>query len=480
MANRRNGVPAGWQWRDGRPRWIPSPSLRAAGWRGCDLRDDAGGWLAKGPSIARAEAIVAAVDAWRRGRPVPADVEAIAPPGALEGGLAPATAPDPLSIGALLDRYLQSDELLLTKDKLPRSPRTIADYRNKLKRLVDTLAGFAVLPSPPSRRTAAQNPPAYFTALAAYREEEARYKSAVAIVRASSIFTLEPEEIRGDDGAPRIFAALHTAYWKLHATGGKHMASGVMACASVWLSWCRLHVSRRIENWAADVERQTPPGRIVTYEWPEVALLIKTADDLDLPFVGDGIALALDLSWSQIDILSLTWDRLRDDRAHPMNERTGEAGRTKTGQKAAKGGTPLLSLGKARVAAIRRRNAEKDVTSLKVVHVERRERNHAGRRPLSREADAWYFRAAFAEVRAVAAAVMPSLAGKTFADLRDTAYTWGKEAGLRDEELSTRTLQSLANIHQLGDRSYFDAIDPIADAAAAKMEALYTKKGVKL
>lgn len=32
-------------WRDGRPRWQPGPMLRAKGFQGRDLKDDAGGWL---------------------------------------------------------------------------------------------------------------------------------------------------------------------------------------------------------------------------------------------------------------------------------------------------------------------------------------------------------------------------------------------------------------------------------------------------
>lgn len=44
-------------WRDGRPRWVPGPKLRAAGLKGRDLKDESGAWLSKGAAIDAAEAL---------------------------------------------------------------------------------------------------------------------------------------------------------------------------------------------------------------------------------------------------------------------------------------------------------------------------------------------------------------------------------------------------------------------------------------
>ncbi len=52
-------------WRDGRPRWQPGPGLRNRGWKGRDLKDDAGVWLELVPAIEAAKAINAEVEAWR-------------------------------------------------------------------------------------------------------------------------------------------------------------------------------------------------------------------------------------------------------------------------------------------------------------------------------------------------------------------------------------------------------------------------------
>jgi hypothetical protein len=56
-----------------------------------------------------------------------------------------------------------------------------------------------------------------------------------------------------------------------------------MAVASVWLTWCRRRRSRAIDNWTADVARETPPGRIRVATWPEIAALVAAAEKLGRP-----------------------------------------------------------------------------------------------------------------------------------------------------------------------------------------------------
>lgn len=51
-ANLRNGL----KWRDGRPRWEPSPANRAMGFAGLDLRAADGAWMDRGAAIAAADA----------------------------------------------------------------------------------------------------------------------------------------------------------------------------------------------------------------------------------------------------------------------------------------------------------------------------------------------------------------------------------------------------------------------------------------
>lgn len=49
--------PPYFKWRGGRPRWEPGPRLRRKGWKGRDLKDDAGQWLDLAGAISAADAI---------------------------------------------------------------------------------------------------------------------------------------------------------------------------------------------------------------------------------------------------------------------------------------------------------------------------------------------------------------------------------------------------------------------------------------
>lgn len=51
-----HGVPF-FVWREGRPRWVPSPQLRQAGWKGRDLKDGHGAWLPLEPALDMARQI---------------------------------------------------------------------------------------------------------------------------------------------------------------------------------------------------------------------------------------------------------------------------------------------------------------------------------------------------------------------------------------------------------------------------------------
>lgn len=457
MANQRIGVPAGWTWRDGRPRWIPSPKLREAGWKGRDLKDGRGEWMGRGASIEAAQALADAVQAWKQGELVPAALAPSAPEGASTTPRA-VDAIDPFSIGALMDAYLTSDELLKKHNGQPRPASTVNDYRRKLKRLVDALAGYARLPDPADRKDADA------------------YTAAVAEIRAASVFVLEPVET--GDG---MIDPLRRAYRKLQEHAGVHMAFGVMSCASAWLAWSRRHKSRRIFNWAQDVERETPPGRIRVWTWPELAAFVAAAGRLGRDEVADAVILAIDLGWSQIDILNLTWDQIAREGgrlvAHGARQKTGRVG-----------GTPFLSMGQRRLVQIEARQEVMAAKPVKVVHLVR-QRKH---RQLGPGADSDYLRDLFEEVRAAAVAgdkaagvaPCPSCATLTFADTRDTGFSLGRQAGLTDDGIASRTRQSRANIKTLGDRNYGEIgpeiSGPAADTLDAYVEAQLAKHGVNL
>lgn len=450
MAHQRSGVPAGWHWRDGRPRWIPSPTLRRAGWRGRDLKDTSGRWLARGASIDAAQALVAAVAAWKSGGLVPPALAASAPQGATlaPGAGLPQPGEDRRSIGALLDAYLGAPDKAILPSREFEAIRNKLDRRSKLSRLVDVLSGWPLKPTKPA--------------------DVAAWKAARENVRGFSIDVLEPPAFEDTPDLSAAQGPLYEAYWSLHEKVGPNMAHGVLADASAWLEWC---VKRRAlrQNWAKLVDRETPPGRIRVGTWSELRALIKAAEDAGLPSIADSIILGVDLSWSQTDRLKLTWGQVTGPDAE--GKVTVKGARQKTGRK---GETPLLaSLGVPRIAAIRARQAERfgpNVTPTHVIVCELTGRPWSAR----------YYRQHFAEIRAAAAKEVPSAATLLDLDLRDTAITVGKSAGLSNEEIATRSLHSMKRIADVLDKHYTELGQEIADAGAGKLNAYLKARGIAL
>lgn len=448
MANIRKGVPAGWQWREARPRWIPSPVLRKAGWRGCDLKDARGQWLARGPSIAAAEAIGEAVATWRTGALAPGLVRAFAPPGACEtpGAGRPAPVGDRRSLGALMDAYLGAPERGVAPSHEFARIRNKIDRRSKLSRFVDVLAGYVSKPGG-----------------AATAAELEAYKAARERVRAMSIDVLEPPAFEDTPDLAQAQGPLYDLYWKLKAQVGENMAHGVLAIVSAWLEWC---VKRRAvrQNWAKLVDRASPPGRIRVASWDELAALIAAAEARGLHSIADSIILAVDLSWSQADRLKLTWPQISPDyRVRGTRQKTG-----------IKGETPLLeSLGRPRVQRIRQRQAEIYGPTVQPTHVLVCELTG---KPWVRRA----YSQAFAEIRAEAAKELPSVATLLDLDLRDTAITVAHNAGLKPPEIATRSLHSLKRISDVLEKHYAELGQEIADAGADKLNDYLARKGVSL
>ena len=438
MANQRKGIPPGWTWRDGRPRWVPSPTLRQAGWKGLDLKDERGAYLARGASIDRAEAIAAAVDGWRKGRAVPAAFVDIAPQGAAMAR--PVSATDRRAIGALLDAYLASREFT------GLAVKTQEDRRSKLSRMIDVLAGHPAKPRPDAAPEA----------LAAYRAARER-------VRALSIMVLEPPPFDEAASADEAAGPLYTVYWKLREHAGPHMAHGALANISAWLEWC---FRRRAipANWAQLVDRETPPGRIRVGTWDELAALIAAAEAAGLPSIADAIILGVDLSWSQCDRLSLRWSQVDGlGRVKGARQKTGRKGETPT----------LTGLAGARLPLIKARQRETWGENVAMTHVLVCELT-------GRPWKADHYRHKFAEIREAAAAKCPTVADFRDQDLRDTAITVAFQAGLTPAEIASRSLHSLKRIHDVLDKHYVEIGQEIADAGADKLNAYLASKGVAI
>lgn len=114
-----NQVPY-FQWREGRPRWEPGPTLRRQGFKGRDLRDESGGWLDFGNALKAASAINDEVAAWRR-TGVRGDAK--------KKRVVPAR-----SCQALYDLYTGGEEEKTPSPKWARlRPSTKVEYKSKLR-----------------------------------------------------------------------------------------------------------------------------------------------------------------------------------------------------------------------------------------------------------------------------------------------------------------------------------------------------------
>lgn len=455
---RPHGVlPPGFDWRDGRPRWLPSPTRREQGWKPVDLAVEERGrkvWMTQGEAVDRCKAIVAAVQAWTlRGQPVPADMADFAPPGSVDASRpSPAEARSRRTIGALQDAWLASPKFTLPRGQGGLAETTKADYRQKLDRLNQALV------------------------------EDDADPAKVRALRALDVSTLAAPEAEEDD------FPLEDAYQWLMQHAGHAQAHGVLSVASAWLTWCRK--KKRIKvlnpNPVELIDRTPPPGRIRIASPDECRALVAAADRLELSSIGDAVLLALDLGWSMADLLRLDWRRVV---MAPNPERPGEqhlvvtrVARQKTG--VASSDIPLMALGLHAVARIRARFAEAAVTPTHLIVREPSPRNRTG--VWTRRA----FNEAWNAVRTDAAKAAPSLLGVEgptdedqvapldFMDLRDTFITLAREADMSVEETTQRSLhRSNARVLAVWQKHYGTATPRMGAAGARKMGAHLVETG---
>lgn len=94
------------------------------------------------------------------------------------------------------------------------------------------------------------------------------------------------------------------------------------------------------------------------------------------------------------------------------------------------------------------------------------------------DAEGSLYRRQFEKVREEAAKTVPTCMEIGDQDLRDTAFTWMKNAGIDDDGIASRTLQSCKHIGDLGDAHYGEIGPEIADSAGRAFDAYLIKQGV--
>jgi hypothetical protein len=413
----KNPLPPNGEWRDGHPLWRPRPALRALGWRGHALRTADGEWMSQGQAVDRINEINAAVAAAKDGAPIPEWMVTFAPTSAAAAHSSAAATRRSLqgrTIGELIDTYL-ADPMPHGK---PIKPKTVTHYRTYLAQFVATIAELrGVTP---------------------------------AAIRAQDISLLAvPEPGKGQINYAK------EAYKRLHAAKGVNVSAATIVAAKAWFNWVLHTRNLLIANPCAGVKYAKPEGVIVVWEPHEVAALVDAAEWIGFTSVADAIILALDLTWSQADILALTWDQIDEHhRIYTKRVKTGVEGRPRA-----------AAAGRARLDQIRERwTGPEHLRPLAVVVSE------AGGDRLAWKPD--YFRHAFSLVRDIASAdVGPGILAKTFMDLRDTGITEAYRKKLTVQEVAARSLHSPASAVAIHARHYHLIDQDDQDDATAKLDA---------
>lgn len=232
-------------------------------------------------------------------------------------------------------------------------------------------------------------------------------------------------------------------YEKLAEAKGLHTARGVIAAARRAWSWGR-RTGKVGENPFKDLGMEMPEGRVRAGTVAEVRHLVATCDAQGRFDVGDMIMLAVFTTQRQADRLAMTWKQIAGGRFFVEQNKTG-----------AIISAPLPAVLLARLEAAKVRRHERNLQFRNVCIDER----------LNQPWNEHSYRHVFAELRALAAATMGSIADLRDQDLRDTGISWARDGGAAFDMrrlLSGHSAQSA----ELEEKHYLAATPSQGDAAA--------------
>ena len=431
-------------WRAGRPRFQPSPKLRAFGFKGEDLRHpDKGPWFTVDEASRWIDAKMVAVEAALRREP---DGKSAITGTKLQTGKPVARRAPVYTVEDLFEdwfrnpRFAGKDLVDGKRKQKALSPATVADYRAK-------------------RNVLEKYDPELF-------------RSAVAALD------------------PPILFGLYEELWR---DRGLAMARGILAVLSAAISWGMRRGKVKIPvNPALRLGMELPEPRIRAGEPEEMRALVAAADAIGRPEIGDSVVLGLWTGQRQTDRLALV-DAGLVNRRRIFKQ-------SKTGAIVAIHEAPELE---ARLAAMRRRRAAattgkadarpaRTAAALPFVIVD-----ETAAAPFKPD---WY-RHVFADVRTAAVAgiwrdkegklrigvdeadrgrndiewiapAVPTLADFQERDLRDTAVTWLARAGCTVPEIAAITGHAHGSVTQIL-KHYLARHPELGDTAIAKMIAWY-------
>lgn len=448
--NLRNGL----SWRDGRPRWEPSPANRKLGLKGKDLKDDAGGWLDRGMAIGAADKRRAWADVIREAHdPGPAGDEARRQLRKVLDDL-----PAPADAGDRHARALVAD--------LIEAARAHLEHR-------DVVAGVALMGGP---RTVGAMFDGYFadptltvtaSTLDAYRTQAKKVRAKFEAQRVDTLTTgqlrawyLELVTGQVDGRGPIVKPA--------YGLATANQAVGAFAAALQWArfaDWIQLSP-------AAQLKLQTPAGRRIFWTMAEEAALSDFCDSHGFADVTDGVVAMLWTGARPVDICAANLPDLmgRAWRYVPVKTR-------KSQREALPGLTPPLQ---ARVAMVAARP------------IQTRDRAYLVKPSTGRRHTPDTLNERFREMLGLAAAMginepwVSTLQDKQLRDCRDTCITrlWESVPDIKLDggllRICNWTAHALKDAEEVLRDHYVCLREEAAEETAAHLMVWAAKNGVKL
>lgn len=268
------------KWRDGRPRVVHSPSDRARGFSDWDLRHvETAAWYTYEEAKSFSDRYSIEIKKLREESRKKIRAATMKRVGTVED---------------LLDDWLASTDVKRLR------PASIASYRK---------AARALIYKPESREEAADRRKRERAAAVLGMPAPKQQREPIADVTPSSI------------GAPEF----RDFFNYLKGARGHHMALACIAALSAAMSWGKESSKWRLKNNPRiKMKFDRPAGRVVMIEMEEFFALVKAADAMGRPSIGDAIFLGLFTGQRQADRLALKDDGLVEGRRQLRQSKTGQ------------------------------------------------------------------------------------------------------------------------------------------------------------
>lgn len=437
--NLRNGL----KWRDGRPRWEPSPASRAVGLRGVDLRTASGDWMTRGEAIATADDRHAWAQTIREAR--------------LGGSKGEAARHD---LGEALSGL---SDALTAEERHKRA--MLADLLELAQAIVAERAPLEVSAGGFAPRTVAAMIEGYFADVERGLVELApgsvqQYRSRAKRLRARFGDRRVDELHRGD---------MREWYVELRRETSPSTANLVLSVTGALFKWAAYQSPPwREGNPCSELGRSEAPGRLVYWEAAEVDPFAAWCDANGFVDVADGMIAGIWTAARPVDLCLADLEDLAGDTWSYVPQKTSR----KTGLEAHPG---IIAAVRARIERRAAEAAASNVTPIGgtpfLVNPGYKLRGHRHTRPTL-----WY---RFNQAKAaalLAGAVPETMAEKRPQDWRDTGVTWLWEA-IGPERIPGWTGHSPKDVARILRRHYVSHRAAYARESAAMLEAYLKRMG---